>query len=291
MIKKPINIAHSPDADDIFMYEAINLGWVSSDFKYKRVADDIQTLNQAAIDGVYDVCAISFGLYPLIQKDYAMLKTAVSFGNGYGPKLIKKKDTKLKPNFKVALSGAHTTNAMIFRLAYPQARIVYKNFLDIENAVLSGEVDAGVLIHESILDFDDKLCVERELWDIWCEQSYSIAKKELTLPLGGMVISRSLPITDAIKIEKELIKAVDVAVKCKKTLSKQLLGMGVFRVDELKLDKYLSMYANDESICLSDEQCESIDVLFTLCEKLHGIKCSVKDNFIPSEYNDIRYED
>ncbi|PVX01587.1 hypothetical protein DDV89_10130, partial [Campylobacter jejuni] len=62
----------------------------------------------------------------------------------------KKKDTHLKRNFKVALSGANTTNALIFRMKYPEARIIYKNFLDIENAVLSGEVDAGVLIHESI---------------------------------------------------------------------------------------------------------------------------------------------
>lgn len=67
------------------------------------------------------------------------------------------------------MSGANTTNALIFRMKYPEARIIYKNFLDIENVVLSGEVDAGVLIHESILEFDQSLCVEAELWDIWLE--------------------------------------------------------------------------------------------------------------------------
>ncbi|MCH3821455.1 S-ribosylhomocysteine lyase, partial [Campylobacter jejuni] len=76
------------------------------------------------------------------------------FGEGYWPKLIKKKDTHIKRNFKVALSGANTTNALNFRKKNHEARIIYKKFLDNENAVLSGEVDAGVLIHERILDFD-----------------------------------------------------------------------------------------------------------------------------------------
>ena len=126
---KNISVAHSPDADDIFMYMAIKFGWVSSNLlKFNNTADDIQTLNLSALNGIYDVCAISFALYPKIYENYALLRTAVSFGEGYGPKLIKKIGTKLKPNFKVALSGEHTTNAMIFRIAYPNARIVYKNF-------------------------------------------------------------------------------------------------------------------------------------------------------------------
>jgi len=152
-----IKIAHSPDADDIFMYYAIKFGWVSTPAPFENIALDIETLNEAAIEGTYDVTAISFALYPKIREDFALLRTAVSFGEGYGPKLIKKRDKKLRRNFKVALSGRHTTNAMLFKIAFPEARIIYKNFLDIEKAVLNGEVDAGVLIHESILDFDESL--------------------------------------------------------------------------------------------------------------------------------------
>ena len=101
---KNISVAHSPDADDIFMYSAINLGWVGSDIlEFNSRADDIETLNQGALRGEFDATAISFALYPFIFDDYALLRTAVSFGNGYGPKLIKKKNTILKPNFKVAL--------------------------------------------------------------------------------------------------------------------------------------------------------------------------------------------
>ena len=112
---KTISVAHSPDADDIFMYYAIKFGWVTpSDAKFSNIADDIETLNQATIRGEYDICAISFALYPFVKDDYALLKTAVSFGEGYGPKIIKKKGIKLKKNFKVALSGEFTTNGLLF---------------------------------------------------------------------------------------------------------------------------------------------------------------------------------
>jgi 1,4-dihydroxy-6-naphthoate synthase len=86
-----LQIAHSPDADDIFMYYAIKFGWVKSDINFENSALDIQTLNDEALKGTYDISAISFALYPLIRNDYALLRTAVSFGEGYGPKLIKKK--------------------------------------------------------------------------------------------------------------------------------------------------------------------------------------------------------
>ena len=130
-MKKTI-IAHSPDADDIFMYYAIKFGWVSHPgYSFDNIALDIETLNVEALKGTYDISAISFGLYPHIRNDYALLRTAVSFGKGYGPKLIRKKNTVLKKHFKVALSGHYTTNALLFRIAYPHAKIIYMNFLDI----------------------------------------------------------------------------------------------------------------------------------------------------------------
>lgn len=283
-----ISVAHSPDADDLFMYYAIVFGWVNSPLgqKFDNVALDIQTLNEATIKGVYDVSAISFGAYPFVSDDFALLKTGVSFGQGYGPKLIKKKTTHLKKNFKVALSGLHTTNAIIFSLAYPDAKVVYKNFLEIEEAVLSGEVDAGVLIHESILNFDSQLEVEREIWDVWCE----LAGGEIPLPLGGMALRRSIPLNKAIDIEATLTKAVEVAVKNKKTLSKMLMERDIIRVNEKELDTYLNLYANDDSISLNKEQKEGIDKLFQLgfeagvYDKL--IKC--EDYFIPTQYKEIR---
>jgi len=280
-------IAHSPDADDIFMYYAIKFGWVDMEGTvFDNIAEDIQTLNEKALRGEYPIVAISFALYPHIKDDYAPLRTAVSFGEGYGPKIIKKKGTKLKRNFKVALSGQHTTNAMLFRIKYPDARITYMNFLDIEKAVIDGEVDAGVLIHESILTYDDALEVEAELWDIWQE----LAGDELPLPLGGMAISRSIPLNKAIMYEKTLTKAVDVARKHKEKLSEMLLERNLVRIDAPTLDKYLELYANDESIELNEIQIQAIDKLYELGYK-HGFYdtlVKVKDYMIPTEYEELR---
>lgn len=284
---KTVTVAHSPDADDIFMYYAIKLGWVSiKDVSFDNIALDIETLNVEAFKNTYDITAISFALYPRIREEYALLKTAVSFGEGYGPKVVKIKDKKLKRNFKVALSGEHTTNAMLFKIAYPEARIVYKNFLDIESAVLSGEVDAGVLIHESILNYDASLEVERELWDIWCELSGG----DLPLPLGGMALRRSLPLNKAIEYENTLIKAVDVANTHRPLLSKMLLERNLIRVDAPTLEKYLSMYANDDSVQMSELQYKAIDKLFEIGYN-HGFYDALiksQDFLIPSEYEELR---
>jgi len=287
-LKKTVTVAHSPDADDIFMFYAIKFGWVGlKDVEFDNIALDIETLNVKALENYYDITAISFGLYPLIKDEYALLRTAVSFGEGYGPKLIKKKGVKLKRNFKVALSGKYTTNALLFKIAYPDARIVYKNFLEIEEAVTSGEVDAGVLIHESILTYDDSLEVERELWDIWLELSGG----GLPLPLGGMAVRRSIPITRAIEYEEVLTKAVEVAHKNEKMLSKMLLERDLIRVDADKLERYLDLYANEDSISMSDKQLDAIDKLFELGYE-HGYypeKLDVRDFLVPKEYHDYRF--
>lgn len=282
-----ITVAHSPDADDIFMYYAIKFGWVDiKDTAFDNIALDIETLNQATLKGEYDICAISFALYPFVKDDFALLKTAVSFGNGYGPKLVKLKGKQLKRNFKVALSGQYTTNALLFKIAYPDARITYMNFLDIEQAVLDGSVDAGVLIHESILTYDEKLEVEKELWDIWQE----LAGKELPLPLGGMCLRRSIPLNKAIDYEEALIKAVRVANDNKLLLSKMLLERDLIRVDHDTLQTYLGLYANDDSIELSDIQYKALDKLYSLGFE-HGFYDDLiksQDYLIPSEYKELR---
>lgn len=285
---RTISVGHSPDADDIFMYYAIKFGWVGiENTKFENIALDIETLNQATLKGIYDICAISFALYPFVKDDFALLKTAVSFGEGYGPKLIKKKGTKLKKNFKVALSGEFTTNALLFKIAYPDARISYMNFLDIENAVINGDVDAGVLIHESILTYSSVLEVEREIWDIWVELCNG---EELPLPLGGMCLRRSIPLHEAIKYENALIKAVDVANKNRKTLAPMLLEKGLIRVDATTLDKYLDLYANDNSVKMSQIQYKALNKLFELGYKSGHYKNLIKaeDFLIPSEYEELR---
>ncbi len=282
-----ILVAHSPDADDIFMYYAIKLGWIDlENTKFDNLAADIETLNQATLEGTYDICAISFALYPFVKNDFSLLRTAVSFGDGYGPKLVKRKGVKLKRNFKVALSGKYTTNALLFKIKYPDARITYMNFLDIEQAVLDGTVDAGVLIHESILTYDNELEVEDELWDIWQE----LAGTELPLPLGGMCLRRSIPLNKAIDYEDTLIKAVKVANSNKLLLSDMLLERDLIRVDHDTLQTYLDLYANDDSIELSELQYKALDKLYQLGYEngFYDDLIKAEDYLIPSEYKEFR---
>ncbi|RPF66192.1 succinate--CoA ligase [Helicobacter pylori] len=285
-----ISVAHSPDADDIFMYYAIKFGWIDCPIKnkaFKNIALDIETLNQEALKNTYDVSAISFGLYPKIANDYALLPTATSFGNGYGPKLVKKKGVKLKKDFRVALSGEHTTNALLFKIYYKHARIAYMNFLDIEKAVLEGKAHAGVLIHENILDFHDELEVEKELWDVWKE----LIEVDLPLPLGGMAIRRSIPLYRAILIKKALIKAVEAALKHQNLLSSMLLERSLIRVNKERLKTYLNLYANETSTRLSEIQILAIDKLFELGYQ-HGFYASLlktKDCLLTDEYLKYRF--
>ncbi|MEY3090312.1 MAG: hypothetical protein RL113_628 [Pseudomonadota bacterium] len=283
----PIQLAHSPDADDIFMYYAIKFGWVDTKgIAFENIGLDIETLNKEAIQGTYDVTAISFGMYPLIKEEYALLRTAVSFGEGYGPKLIRRKETKLKRNFKVALSGKYTTNAMLFRIYYPEARPVYMDFLEIEEAVVSGKVDAGVLIHESILDFDESLEVEKEIWDVWKE----LAGEDLPLPLGGMAIRRSIPLNRAIEIEDILIEGVKVANEKKESLCTKLEADHLVRISDKMLSKYLDMYASDASIALSKLQLKALDTLYEIGFK-HGLwesPLKTENYLIPKEYDELR---
>jgi len=284
---REITLAHSPDADDIFMYYAIKFGWIDTkDYDFKNLALDIETLNVEALKGTYAISAVSFGLYPLIKDDYALLRTAVSFGDGYGPKLIKQKGKILKKNFKVALSGQYTTNALLFKIYYPNARITYMNFLEIEQAVLDGKVDAGVLIHESILTFDETLEVEKEIWDIWVE----LAGENLPLPLGGMAIRRSLPLNRAIELEDILIEGVKVANERKIELCKRLEEENLVRIGDKLLTKYLDMYASGESIELSDLQIKALDRLYEIgFEKgFFTMPIKTKEYLIPKEYAQLR---
>lgn len=287
IVNNAYTIAHSPDADDIFMYYAIAFGWVDTPYKLVNTALDIETLNTACLQGLYDISAISFSLYPNICNDYALLRTGMSFGDGYGPKMVKRAKTKLKRNFKVALSGENTTNAMLFKIYYPNARIVYKNFLEIEESVLSGEVDAGVLIHESILNFSDSLEVETYIWDIWQE----LCKDDLPLPLGGMALRRSIPLNRAILLEATLMRAIQIGLRHKKILSKMLLENNLVRINAKELDTYLNLYANDNSHTLSTKQILAIEKLYEIGynHNIYKRELKLQQYLIPTGYMQVRY--
>jgi 1,4-dihydroxy-6-naphthoate synthase len=161
------------------------------------------------------------------------------------------------------------------------------NFLEIEKAVIEGKVDAGVLIHESILDFDSSLEVEKELWDIWVE----LVGEGLPLPLGGMAIRRSIPLNRTIEIEDILIEGVKVANSKKEELCKRLEEEKLVRISDEMLTKYLDMYASDESVELSDLQIEALNKMYELGYKNRLFSEpieDIRDYLIPKEYASLR---
>jgi 1,4-dihydroxy-6-naphthoate synthase len=160
------------------------------------------------------------------------------------------------------------------------------DFLKIEMAVVNGEVDAGVLIHESILDFDESLEVEKEIWDIWVE----LAGEGLPLPLGGMALRRSLPLNRAIDIESILIDGVKVANDRKEELCAKLEQDSLVRISSDMLTKYLDMYASDESVELSELQLKALDKLYAIGYKngLFAEPIKIEDYLIPREYERLR---
>jgi 1,4-dihydroxy-6-naphthoate synthase len=160
------------------------------------------------------------------------------------------------------------------------------DFLEIEQAVIDGKVDAGVLIHESILNFDESLEVEKEIWDIWVE----LAGEGLPLPLGGMAIRRSLPLNRAIDIENILIDGVKVANDKKEELCAKLESDKLVRISDKMLKKYLDMYASDESVELSKLQLQALDKLYEIGYEHKLWDCPIKtsDYLIPKEYEELR---
>ena len=288
-IVKRYRVAHSPDADDIAMFGPVQLGWVDVGGGYislSATTEDIETLNQKSLEGVYDITAISFGVYPFIKESYALLRTGVSFGYGYGPKLVKRKGAKLRRRFKVALSGEFTSNALIFKIAYPDARPVYMRFDQIEEAVLKGEVEAGVLIHESILKLHPELEVERELWELWVE----LVGEELPLPLGGMAIRRSIPLWTALQIEEGLKRGVELNYRCRGRLVATLTALGKLGGDEKLLDRYLEMYAGERSVQMGERELKGVETLYQLGYRAGLLPAMgpVELYLLPESYRELR---
>ena len=151
---------------------------------------------------------------------------------------------------------------------------------------IHGVVDAGVLIHESILTYSDALEVECHIWDLWCD----LAKDELPLPLGGMAMRRSIPLHRAIEIENILINAVRVANANKKLLCTMLSDADLVRVKDETLEHYLNLYANNDSICMNESQHQAIDTLYKIGydHQIYKEIIHSKDYLIPNQYAELR---
>jgi 1,4-dihydroxy-6-naphthoate synthase len=186
-----ITIAHSPDSDDAFMFYGLATNKVRvPGFKFTHTLTDIETLNQRAIqEAFYDVTAISFHAYPYMQERYTLMACGGSVGEGYGPMVVAPRKLSLEEikKTRIAIPGELTTAYLVLKLFAPEVETVTVPFDKIIPAVVAGEFDAGLIIHEGQLTYSNNglnKAIDLGAW--WREQT------GLPLPLGGNAIRRSL---------------------------------------------------------------------------------------------------
>src|SRR5689334_5945088 len=189
---REISIAHSPDSDDAFMFYGLAKNKVQdAGLRFSHTLCDIQTLNQRAMndEGEYDATAISFHAYPYIQKNYALMTCGGSVGEGYGPMIVSTRAYTLAEiaKMKIAVPGKLTTAYLALKLFAPDIETHVVPFDQIIPAVLSGEYEAGLIIHEGQLTYD-----RSGLYRILDLGKWWLQTTGLPLPLGGNAIRRSL---------------------------------------------------------------------------------------------------
>jgi 1,4-dihydroxy-6-naphthoate synthase len=183
-----ITLGHTPDADDAFMFYGIASGKVRSDFQVRHVIQDIETLNRRALKHELDVTAVSAHAYAYLD-DYVILKSGGSFGLDYGPIVITKKDRRMTPEqlqkATIAIPGKMTSANLLLKLAIGKFKEKEMSFEAIPDAVASGEVDAGLVIHEAQITYDrTKFAGVLDLGTWWSENMGG-----LPVPLGINVAS------------------------------------------------------------------------------------------------------
>lgn len=236
-----IRVAHSPDADDAFMHYAAVQGLVDTrGLRFEEVLADIETLNQAAREGRYEVTAISIHAYAYVADRYALLSSGASMGDGYGPVVIAQKPltrSELRGQ-PVATPGRWTSARLALNLWQPEAQCVDVPFDQVAAAVRSGRVVAGVLIHEGQLTYGDEgfhLVVDLGAW--WQQET------GLPLPLGGNAIRRDLPREVARRVAAVLWDSVRWGLEHRPQALAHALGFARGLSQE-KADRFVGMYVN-----------------------------------------------
>ena len=261
---REISVAHSPDSDDAFMFYGLATNKVRvPGLRFAHTLCDIETLNQKAREGVYDVTAISFHAYPYIQDKYALLPSGGSVGEGYGPMIVSPRpftesDIKKK---RIAVPGTLTTAYLALQIFAPGIETEVVPFDQIIPQVLEGKYEAGLIIHEAQLTYD-KAGLHRivDLGRWWQKVT------GLPLPLGGNVIRRELG--------PDLMSAVSVALResiqygldhREEALS---YAMQFARdLDMQSADKFIGMYVNERTLDYGSDGREAVRRLLDMGHK------------------------
>jgi 1,4-dihydroxy-6-naphthoate synthase len=261
---REINVAHSPDSDDAFMFYALATNKIRTPgLRFTHTLCDIETLNQKAREGVYDVSAISFHAYPYVQDKYALMSCGGSVGEGYGPMIVSPRPftpSEVKTR-KIAVPGTLTTAYLALQLFAPGVETEVVPFDQIIPQVLEGKFEAGLIIHEGQLTYD-KSGLHRvvDLGKWWGKVT------GLPLPLGGNAIRRALG--------PELMSAVTTALR--ESIQYGLdhreealaYAMQFARdLDTQSADKFVGMYVNERTLDYGPDGREAVRRLLDMGHK------------------------
>ncbi len=243
-----IRVAHSPDSDDAFMFYALAEGKIDTgELRYVHELSDIESLNQRARRAELEVTAVSIHAYAYIWREYALLGSGSSMGDGYGPRLVSTRPRPSDPRAalrgcRIAVPGLLTTACLALKLFQPDFTEVVVPFDRIEDAVHAGEVDAGLLIHEGQLTYADtglQLWTDLGAW--WLEDT------GLPLPLGGNAVRRDLGREVIEQIARDLRASIVYALEHRAPAlahaSRYNRGIG-----EERTDAFVGMYVNQWTV-------------------------------------------
>ncbi len=254
-----LTLGFSPCPNDTFIFDAIvnkRIDTEGLDFKVSML--DVETLNQKALRGELDVTKLSFAALAKVQDRYALLDSGSALGFGVGPLVIsKEKDFKLDKNSKVAIPGELTTAHFLFRLFYPEVTMRTEMvFSEIENAVLTGAVDAGVIIHENRFTYQLRgLHKVRDLGAAW------ESERGLPIPLGGITIKKEFPNELKHKVNQLIKKSVAYAFTNPEA-SEEFVKHNAQEMDASVRRQHIALYVNKYSFSLGEIGTDAIEELF-----------------------------
>ncbi|HLY16248.1 MAG TPA: MqnA/MqnD/SBP family protein [Bryobacteraceae bacterium] len=276
-LPREIVSAHSPDSDDAYMFYALATKKVrSSKVSFRHVLEDIETLNRKAVDGLYELSAISYHAYPYVADKYVLMSSGSSIGDGYGPMLVSTKPAEPEElaGKRIAVPGKLTTAYLALKLFQPDFEAVVTPFDKIMAAVRERSVDAGLIIHEGQLTYDREGF--HRVLDLgkWWKGKYG-----LPLPLGGNALLRTLPV----ELQRECCRLMRESIQYALDNREEALSYALQFARDMEpslAEKFVGMYVNHFTLDAGDVVPAAVQKLLDLGHEAGLIPRRVEVEFI-----------
>ncbi len=273
-----LTLGFSTCPNDTFIFDAMIHQKVDTEgLQFNVILADVEELNRNAFSGTIDITKLSYHAFAHIANNYKLLTSGSALGYKNGPLLISKH--KIYPDevadIKVAIPGKYTTANLLFSIVYPHLKEKKEYlFSDIEDAILGGEVDAGLIIHENRFTYEKKgLKKIIDLGEDWEEKTNN------PIPLGGIIIHRKFDIETQQKVNRVLKRSVEFALKNPNSSYTYVKKYAQELNDEV-IKKHIDLYVNNFTADLGDEGKNAVETLFKMAKKEKLIASLPEDIFV-----------